>query len=122
TNAATSLSQNSSCSANTDSFTTTIVGIATNAVDSPITINGYSFTTHTIQDYSTQTSVSGTVSISAGNFLPSDYVQFAVTITNTGTSTLDFQPYTYSRYFDTAYGTIINPPDPLPITGYPAPI
>ena len=45
-----------------------------------------------------------------------------MTITNTGTDILVFQPYTYSTYFVTSIGNIINPPYPAPITGYPSPI
>ena len=106
----------------TDAFTTTVTGVATNAVNNPITINGNSYTTHNIQNYLKQSDNCGTVSISASNFVPSDYVQFAVTITNTGTDTLVFQPFTYSFYFVTSSGHIINPPYPAPVTGYPAPI
>jgi hypothetical protein len=84
-----------SCVANTDSFTTTIIGITTNVVYTPVTINGYSFTISNIHNYH-QSDNGGTVSISASNFLPNDYVQFAVTITNTGTATLTFQPFTYT--------------------------
>ena len=106
----------------TDAFTTTVTGVATNAVDNPITINGNSYTTHNIQNYLKHSDDCGTVSISASNFVPSDYVQFAVTITNTGTDTLAFQPFTYSFYFVTSSGKIINPPYPAPVTGYPAPV
>jgi len=84
-----------SCVANTDSFTTTIVGITTNVVYTPVTINGYSFTISNIHNYH-QSDSGGTISITASNFLPNDYVQFAVTITNTGTATLTFQPFTYT--------------------------
>ena len=119
TNAATS---SSNCVANTDSFTTTVVGVATNAVYTPITVDGYSFTSSNIAHVDIDSVTPSTVSISTSNFVPGDYVQFAVTITNMGTATLEFQPYTYSLYFVTATGTIINPPYPAPITGYPAPI
>jgi hypothetical protein len=84
-----------SCVANTDSFTTTIVGITTNVVYTPVTINGYSFTISNIHNYH-QSDSGGTISITASNFIPNDYVQFAVTITNTGTATLTFQPFTYT--------------------------
>ena len=116
------LQNSSACVVNTDSFTTTVVGVATNVVYNPVTINGISYTTHNIGSYSTQASDTGTVSISASNFVPNDYVQFAVTITNTGTATLEFQPYTYSLYFVTSSGTEILPSYPEPITGYPTPI
>jgi hypothetical protein len=117
-------SQNSSVSY---TFITTVVGVATNAVINPITLDGHSFTSSNIGHY-TQTVQAGNcgtpsqVRIFASNFVPSDYVQFAVKITNTGTATLAFQSYTYCSYFVTATGTIINPPYPAPITGYPAPI
>lgn len=97
TNADTSLSnsQNTSlCIGNTDNFTTTVVGVVTNAVYTPITLDGHSYTTTNIADYTKMAfGTPSTVSISASNFVPEDYVQFAVTITNTGTDTLAFQPY-----------------------------
>jgi hypothetical protein len=105
----------------TNSFTTTVTGVSTNAVDTPITINGYSFTTSNIHNYVAQASDCGAVSISASNFIPADYVQFSVTITNTGTNTLTFQPYTYSDYFISPSGSMISPPYTSPINGYPAP-
>src|SRR5208283_3852169 len=105
-----------------DAFTTTVIGIATNVVSNPITLNGYYFTTHNIQNYVMQSDENGIVTILANNFVPGDYVQFAVTITNTGTDILVFQPYTYSTYFVTSSGNIINSPYPAPITGYPSPI
>ena len=126
TNATASLlePQNSSVSY---TFTTTVVGVATNAVVTPITLDGHSFSSSNIGHY-TQIVHTGdcgtpsTASIFASNFLPGDYVQFAVSITNTGDAALAFQPYTYSTYFVTPTGAIINPPYPMPITGYPAPI
>jgi hypothetical protein len=119
TNAATSSSPN--CVASPDSFTTTIVGVTTNVVYTPITINGNSFTTSNIHNYLVQ-SDTGTVSISASNFIPGDYVQFAVTITNTGTATLAFQPYGYNNWFVYANGLEIPSADyPSVIVGYPAP-
>ena len=92
TNAVISLSAST-----TDSFTTTVNGIATNAVDTPITLNGHSFTSTNIVGYTAAaTGCLSTVSISASNFVPNDYVQFSVKITNTGTETLAFQPFTYT--------------------------
>jgi len=104
------------------SFTTTIVGVNTNVITTPVTINGGSFTRYKIQNYFVQSSNCGTVSISASNFLPGDYVEFQVTITNTGSETLAFQPFTYSCYFVDKSGVLISPPYSTPVAGYPAPI
>jgi hypothetical protein len=96
----------------TDSFTTTVVGAATNAVNTPVTINGYSFTTSTITGF-TPAVQSGdganpsTVTMTSGNFVPGTYVEFWVTIKNTGTATLAFQPCTYDIWFVDSSGTMI---------------
>ena len=106
----------------TGSLTTTVIGVDANIIATPVTINGHSFTKSNIHDYPIRFSNDGTVSLCLSNFLPGDYVQFAVTIRNTGSTTLSFQPYAYSFYFVTGSGTMMNPPYPSPITGYPAPI
>jgi hypothetical protein len=105
-----------------DSFTTTVTGVGTNVIATPVTINCHSFTKNNIHDYPLQFSDDGTVSICASNFLPGDYVQFTVTITNTGTETLAFQPFSYCCYFVDKCGNLISPPYSAPISGYPAPI
>jgi hypothetical protein len=96
----------------TDSFTTTVTGVATNAVETPITVNGVAFVSSDINGY--VLAVAGgdganpsTVSLSASNFLPGDYAQFAVTIKNTGSATLQFQQYTILDQFVNSGGTAI---------------
>lgn len=96
----------------TDSFTTTVVGVATNAVSSPIDINGNYYTSSNIGTYNSG-SIAGdpnnpsTVSITASGFIPNDYAQFSVTITNTGSATLQFTGYTILDQFVNSGGTAI---------------
>ena len=110
-----------SCS-QTYSFTTTVLGVSSNVVSTPITLNGVTYTSKNIQSFFSQSVNYGAISITLNNFVPNDYVQFSVTIANTGTESLQFQPFTYSLYFINLSGSIISPPYPSPITNYPAPI
>jgi len=110
-----------SCS-QTYSFTTTVLGISSNVVSTAVTLNGVTYTSKNIHSYFSQSVNYGAISITLNNFIPNDYVQFSVTIANTGTGSLQFQPFTYSLYFINPSGIMISPPYPSPITGYPAPI
>ena len=53
-----------------DAFTTNVVGVTTNAATNPITLNGYYFTTHNIQNYVVPSDDNGIVTIVANNFVP----------------------------------------------------
>lgn len=96
----------------TDTFTTTVVGVGTNAVNSKITINGYQYDSGNIGSYNSgaipgDPNTNSTVSISASGFVPSDYVVFQVTIQNTGSATLGFTNYQYTDNFVDSGGNII---------------
>jgi hypothetical protein len=98
------------CIGNTDSFTTTVVGVVTNAVYTPIILDGHSFTSTNIANYiALSFGTPSKVSISASNFVPEDYVQFAVTITNTGTDTLAFQPFSITIGYPSPTSTVNKP-------------
>lgn len=129
----------------TSSITTTVVGVATNAYHNPIDLNGQlyatpggnapypitSFNSGPITSTPTSTTLESTVSISAGGFVPGDYACFQVTITNTGSTTLQFTNYQILDEFVDSSGASIpyaapaydNLPgfyaaaDPLPVTG-----
>jgi hypothetical protein len=114
----------------TDSFTTTVVGVATNAADTPVTVDGVAFVSSDIAGY--PLAVTGgnggspsTVTMTSGNFDPGTYVEFAVTITNTGTTTLAFQSVTQNCYFVDSNGVMIPYGNyglfPAIATGYSAP-
>lgn len=79
----------------TATFTTQVVGVTTNAALSPIDINGNYYTSSNITSYNSgvisgNPNTNSTVGITASGFIPNDYVQFQVTITNTGSATLAF--------------------------------
>jgi hypothetical protein len=76
----------------TATFSTTVTEVATNASSTPL-----SLTIPGVQNGDPNTP--STVAITAGGFVPNDYVEFQVTIKNTGTATLAFQPYTLNCYF-----------------------
>jgi hypothetical protein len=119
-----------------DTFTTTVVGVATNAVDSALTINGEPYTSagQAGVSYPITNFVEGpnsgdpnnpsTVTISASGFVPSDYAVFQVTIKNTGSATLGFTNYQQLDEFVNSGGTSISylfpPTDPYN-AGYTAP-
>ena len=90
----------------TVSFTTTVNGVSTNASQTMLIINGNSYNETNIKSLTlteiqtaTQSSV---LNVKIGQMLPGDYVQFNVTITNTGQATLMFGNYTMN---DAAYNT-----------------
>jgi len=96
----------------TDSFTTTVVGVDTNAVNTPIDINGVYYTSSNIATFAPPVqggdpNTPSTVAISASGFVPGDYAVFKVTITNTGSATLAFTNYQYADNFVNSQGTII---------------
>lgn len=76
----------------TATFSTTVTQVSTNASATPISVTGLG------TSYGDPNTPS-IVAITAGGFVPNDYVEFQVTITNTGTATLAFQPYTLNCYF-----------------------
>ena len=93
----------------TATFTTSIVGVSTNAISSPLNIDGYSITSANIGNYQPAVQYGdpntlSNITITASGFVPNDYVEFAVTITNTGTATETFQAYTYVCEFVNAQG------------------
>ena len=98
----------------TVSFTTTVNGVSTNANQTMLAINGHYYNMTNITDYSvsekqvaTQSSV---LDLSIGQVLPGDYVQFNVTITNTGQATLIFGNYTMNdSAFNTTTGAYVPP-------------
>jgi hypothetical protein len=110
---------NLTSTAATDTFTTTITGVATNAVDSAITIDGTPYTSAGVagSSYPITNFVEGpnsgdpnnpsTVTVSASGFIPGDYALFQVTIKNTGSATLGFTNYQYTDNFVNIYGNII---------------
>ena len=96
----------------TSSFTTQVVGLYTNATITPLDINGNPYTGSTITNFNSgpisgNPSSPSVVAISASNFVPNDQAVFAVTITNTGSTTLTFQSYTLNDYFLTGAGAPI---------------
>jgi hypothetical protein len=96
----------------TDSFTTTVVGVATNAVETPIDINGVYYTSSNIATFappvqSGDPNHPSTVEISASGFVPGDYAVFQVTIKNTGSATLAFTNYEYADNFIDSLGNKI---------------
>ncbi len=120
----------------TDTFTTSVVGVATNAVDSPLTIDGNLYTSSgvpgvwsPITDFASATesgnpNINSIVNIAASGFVPGDYAVFQVTITNTGTATLGFTNYQQLDEFVNSGGTSIPytfPPTDLYSAGYTAP-
>jgi hypothetical protein len=96
----------------TDTFTTTVVGVDTNAVNTPIDINGVYYTSSNIATFappvqSGDPNNPSTVSISASGFIPADYALFKVTITNTGSATLAFGNYqVLSEFVDSSGNSI----------------
>ena len=97
----------------TDSFTTTVVGVATNAVNTPIDINGVYYTSSNIATFappvqSGDPNNPSTVEISASGFVPGDYAVFQVTIKNTGSATLAFSNYEYADNFIDSQGNKIS--------------
>jgi hypothetical protein len=98
----------------TATFTTTVVGVATNAGPlNTIDINGNQYNSANIGTYSSgaiqgDPNTASIASITASGFLPNDYVQFQVTITNTGSATLAFSTtYTILDQFVNSAGTPI---------------
>jgi len=110
------------------SFTTTVVGVYTNASANALTIsNGGTgpYTSANIQDYNTgpmagNPSSPSVASMVASGWVPNDMVEFQVTITNTGTTTLAFAPYTISCYFVSEPGNIPITTGPFTTSPYPA--
>ena len=106
-------------SAASTGITTEVVGVATNAFYNPIDINGLLYTTaggagpNNILSFDSGPIVSGpttltsTVSISAGGFVPGDYALFQVTITNNGPTVLQFGDYTVLSEFVDSSGTSV---------------
>ena len=96
------------------SFTTQVVGVYTNATLNPIGISGGGGTTYTdanIASYNTgpipgNPSSPSVAAIVASGWVPNDMVEFQVTIKNTGTVTLQFNPYTVNCYFVTEPGNV----------------
>jgi len=95
---------NITASTATSSFTTQVVGIYTNATTSPLDINGAYYASVSGGGVSAITSYNSgpiagdpshpsTVALSVSGFVPNDLVEFQVTITNTGSTTLAFQTY-----------------------------
>lgn len=96
----------------TDTFTTTVVGVDTNAVNTPIDINGVYYTSSNIATFappvqSGDPNNPSTVQISASGFVPGDYAVFKVTIKNTGSATLAFGNYIMNCNFVDSNGNII---------------
>lgn len=101
------------------SFTTEIQGVSTNANQTPLAIDGSFYNLTDITNFHSSVSGNGglnsTFTVTAGNFLDGDYVEFAVTITNTGGAPLILNAtnnnYTYSNYFVNTQGQYINSPN-----------
>ena len=97
----------------TSAFTTQVVGVYTNVIASAIDINGNSYNGASIATYNSGV-ISGNpnspsvATISAGGWVPNDLVELQVTITNTGSTTLQFQPYLINCYFVDAGGNRIS--------------
>ncbi len=108
----------------TATFTTSIAGVATNAAETPLSLNngnGYSYSGTNIASY-TPPSVAGNpnnpsaVTVNTGGFVSGTWAVFAITITNTGSATLALKGDTYTvtdsiggtTVYDTQtqYGTI----------------
>jgi len=93
------------------SFTTQVVGVYTNSSANAISIGGNSYTSANIASYNTgpiagNPSSPSVASIVAGGWVPNDMVELSVTITNTGTTTLAFSPYTINCYFVSEPGNV----------------
>jgi len=103
----------------TTGITTEVVGVATNAIINPIDIDGHTYSApggdgaYSITQFdsgaiaSDPTSLISQVSISASGFVPGDYALFQVTVTNTGSTTLQFGDYTVLSEFVNSGGTSI---------------
>ena len=104
------------------SFTTTVVGLTTNANQTSIGINGADYNLTNIQTFVATTAGNGgsnaTVALSTSNFLDGDYVAFSVTIKNTGDAALLLNAtnnnVTVKDYFVNSNGNYIL------VSGYPA--
>jgi hypothetical protein len=101
----------------TDTFTTTVAFVQTNASASPITMYGTPFTNGStpgtvLGSSSGNPSAPSIVSFTASGFVPGDWIELDVTIKNTGTCTLQFTNWNYSCYF-------VNATTGLPITSGP---
>lgn len=95
----------------TTSITTEVIGVATNANVNPIDINGKLYSmpggagAYSITQYdsgaiaSDPASLISTATVSTSGWVPGDYALFQVTITNTGSTTLQFSEYTIVNYF-----------------------
>ncbi|AKA48256.1 hypothetical protein IX51_03095 [uncultured archaeon] len=100
-------------------FETVVTGISTNANQTPLSINGHNYNLDNVINFNYISHGNGgmasNVNLQTGNFLPGDYVQFQVTVTNTGGTTLLLNStdnnYTYSNYFVNSQGQYINSPD-----------
>jgi hypothetical protein len=104
----------------TTGITTEVVGVATNANQNPIDINGLLYATpggnapNAIASFdsgpivSDPTTLMSVASISASGFVPGDYALFKVTITNNGPTTLQFGDYTILSEFVNSVGTSIS--------------
>lgn len=103
------------------SFTTTVVGLTTNANQTPLEINGAYYNMTDIQNFAYTANGNGgtnsTVSMSTANFLDGDYAAFNVTIKNTGDAALLLNTsnnnVTIKDYFIDSSGNYIAP------SGYP---
>lgn len=76
----------------TISFSTTVTGVATNANLTPLAIDGTYYNATNIASFSSSQGGTGahnsTVSMTTSNFVNGDYVEFNVSMKNTGTATL----------------------------------